>query len=272
MNNTDIDYNLLVHETLTQAINSDEAREFRREFLFQEIDKQENILESSDSEALPDSPGLVYRIKKETFSFAVECLSGSSIKELIKDAEMDRASGDLEWNYFETPYKELADYIREQIAHRRFSSQELNLFNISDPSPSWWMRDEGNKFTLYFSVQSDLDDDVFELGPLGDPSLGMKRILNFKSHFSHWFPVNEICSSRRKISISTLRGENGEISEAFNILKSVFLGGTDPELLFSDEALLAKIGRQPTMFYFLKEISMMRQFWILVNSEVSKNS
>lgn len=272
MNNMDVDFNQLVQETLNQAINSEEAREFRREFLFEEDDTEPVIVKETEPQAfikshkrsLPLSPGIIYKLNKDTFSYSFEFASAKCIDESWQELESLEDFKDSEWSFFETPYIELAEYIGEQILHRRFSS-EVSFFNISDPSPSWWLRDEGNKITIHFSVQSEKDDEVIELGPLGDMGLALSRLASFEEIYNSWFSLNKLEVSRRKIAISTFRTENGEHPQGFELFKAVLRDGLNPDRLIE----LGNTVSNPTLILYLYELSLMRKFWLQVQSELN---
>lgn len=255
MDNLELDFNLLVQETLTEAINSEEAKEFRREFLF--ADSVAEDFKAPDIAKGPEGPGILFEIHKDTFSFSIDVYPVEDLGTIWKGLSIEEKEI---ISFFEVPSLEVANYIVEQVKHKRFSSQEMNLFNISDPCASWWLKDDGNSFTLHFSVQSSDEDNVYELGPLGDSGLALQILSKSAEQLGKWFTINEIEVSRRKVTVSTFRDENGNYENGFGQLKDLFLNGEESTIPFDKDV----ISSNPSFYFYLNEIAYMRKFWLLV--------
>lgn len=259
----DMDFNKLVQETMNHP-----PMNVENDFLFESRPcDHEEIMKSvidepmNSSSEYPISPGLVFYIQGSAQSFRVECYPTHDIESFFLTPDAEAADHFDDLHYIETDYFELAQVIEEQVKRRRFSLSVEDYFNISDPSADWWMKVSEHSFKIFFHSQGfEEAEGLYKLGPIGDPKIATTRLSQMTNLFKSWFPLNQLKVTDKFVEISTLRGDEGEVSENFLKLRDIFLHGHS----FQDLYDLNNEHLAPTYYFYFNELSAMRRFWIKV--------
>lgn len=187
---------------------------------------------------LPDTPGLFYSILVEDEGFRIEGLSSGSLQ------GNTRSGHSL---FFQTSSLEEAQAVEDELFHRKFPLPYKE-------APQWRMiRDELN-FTLFFFSS---DSNHLPLGPLGEAKVAIRSlgalpdILEGKLSMSHFH-----CDTH-SMELSFL-----EPSPCFEEIKDIFLTGTFPD------GGKPHWGKDRTLIYFLRELAIIRRFWLEVEGQL----
>lgn len=186
-----------------------------------QINPLSSIPLEDQSHPLTSGIGLLYTIKESRGSFCLKgkvCRSGEEIPE--------------EYFFFKLEDRERAARIRDDLFNRRFPKEESEVFNISDPAPSWWLIEEDHKMMIYFRAPGAREASPFSLGPLGDSKEFIRALKPFQNFLAQ--ELEEIALSDSGIKIVG----NPHFPAPFLALKQVFVSGKSnyltqkiPELL-----------------------------------------
>ena len=152
------------------------------------------------------------------------------------------------------------------------------MMNISDPGDNWWLRDEGDHFTIHFQLSHTKNDgSMTKLGPLGDGDQIMQIFLKLRGYFSILFPLATLSSGHGQMVMGTSDSE----SKIFQGIKELFLKGetchTFWEHLRELEMNAAnKIEEDGGKFlrslqkanFFLMELATIRRFWMAIQAKL----
>lgn len=259
-----LDLDLLASETMEL---NDQIRElYGKEFSFFH-DKQEEEFEELQNSSYPDTAGVIYYIKKSVNTFIIKSVSVESIADIFEkrstlhyrkltklDLEDDSNLDHL--MYFSTNSYEEADLIVSQFGSRRFPNSDELLYNISDPSESWWLVENENSLTIHFRTpQIDRScENVLQIGPIGDVSIFSAMISKYESEF---FGNLNIQLHERFCKVDS-------DSKLYDQWRSLLIDGNDQ---ISANFSTSSKGLQ----FYLSEIACFRNFWIQVNDELDFN-
>ncbi len=135
--------------------------------------------------ALPQAPGIIYLVEKNTGTFVVRSFVAKNLKAdfaAVLNAPEDFPSLKLiegaqprtgELRFFECDSDLEARALHERLGQRRLPLDEEALCNLSDPGFSWWLEEEPQGFVLHSKLNS-LDEKLQRLGPLMDEAAGKK--------------------------------------------------------------------------------------------------
>jgi hypothetical protein len=224
---------------------------------------------------MPPTAGIVYRIDEGLSTFCIRGIPCTNLFELSKEIENEDPSllqklkvesAPLEGLYFyETGSLELAEVVVDQMMNRRFPLEEDLLCNLSDPGFSWWMNLLPDGFDIYFSSHGLGRAERFvRLGPMGDRSIASHRLNSAAGLLRQSFPVREMYCDEKVFSVRPV----GTDHLNFQILKNIFLKGENPT---KEEGFKGfESGR--TLYYFFKEVGVLRKFWLEIETKLQKKS
>ncbi|MCF8059699.1 MAG: hypothetical protein K9K67_10405 [Bacteriovoracaceae bacterium] len=257
------------------ALHQIDAFDFSATFEPEEVSLDQEIEECQDIEVGQEDlsgPGLIYRIEKGISTFCIRGIVSEDLEWDIEALEKEnpeimkalkiREEADLETvGFFSTTDQAMAETLFDHLINRRFPRQEAILCNLSDPGFSWWMDCDPKSIKVYFQSHGiERDDSLIQLGPLGDPLIAFRRLSRALGLLRNYFPVNEYSATDKSFMLST----TNESQENFAAFQNIFLKGEFP---FED--FLAELkGEELTLFLYLREIAILRRFWLKISDYV----
>lgn len=296
MNESDLSLDTLLQETLALSeylrASTQEKKPVQQNFLDSNFDddylfdladslcaEEEPVASQELSEmpgpqtrALPEGPGIIYKIDNGSSTFCVRGFSAPNIREAFQEIadlssskrvvlKLEKESTLDEVQFFETKSFELAEAIREQIVNRRFPHQEDAVCNISDPGYSWWMNLLPNGFEIFFRSHGiNRAEKYIQLGPIGDGGVAALRMNQARTLLRSSFPISEYSCDDKSFTVTSTKPEH----LSFVSFKNIFLEGVNQTELenFPDNS----VGR--TLFYYFHELAIVRKFWIEVKTKL----
>lgn len=239
------------------------ATEFRNPF--------DNL--NGDENIIPVGAGVFYRVDQGINTFCIRGLACENLQEVEKEIRNENPkllkklkveAAPLEGLfYFETGSFELAEVIIDQMMNRRFPIEEDLLCNLSDPGFSWWMDILPEGFDIYFSSHGLGRAEKFtRLGPIGDSSIASMRLNSAASLLHQSFPIRELSCDEKVFSIRPVSTEHFN----YQILKNLFYKGENPT---KEEGFQGHDDGR-TLYYFFKEIAILRKFWLEIEKKLQK--
>lgn len=240
--------------------------------------KKENSFHSVSDEK-PLGPGVIYRLEKGVSTFCLRGVPTEDMdwereklerrdRDLIKDLRLDESlfqelrEGDT-LHFFSTPEFSFAQALVKQLANRRFPRQESMICNLSDPGFSWWLSLGEWSLTLYFQSHGiERDEDLIQLGPLGDPFTAFEKLKKAFSFFKSQFPLYEFSATEKRFTISSGSQSLGH----FEKLQKIFTHG---EFHWKDKLQDSSYGNHHELLFYLYELSLLRKFWFEVQEILS---
>lgn len=280
MSRLNFDLNSIALETIELTKNlrrsslfeEDDTFDFSRDHLSQENDFDFEE-EESIADEVPESTGLLFTIDKGISTFCIRAFVSDDLSwdmEAIKrnDPQLIKALRLKEdWclediSYFPTLDTAMAETLYDQMINRRFPRHEAVLCNLSDPGFSWWMKEGKNSFEIYYQSHGiERDESLVQLGPLGDPLIAFRRFSKSLSIIRNLFSVNEFSSTEKAFILSST-SEN----DIFDSFKRLFIEGE-----FEFEEVIPELkGDSLVLFLYLRELSMLRSFWLKIQSQLSQ--
>lgn len=231
--------------------------------------------QSSESEGLPETAGLLYHIQKSTSLFVIRTFISSNIRrdydEVVNSPENYPSLRLIETDSIEDLSAKLrfftvdnlchAELIHEYVNNRRFPRFEENVCNISDPGFSWWMVKKEKKFQVALTLSLSSEDGMIKLGPLGDHQVALKRMSEFESLLSD---VGLALNFQMETNRFVVEGSEDDL--LMDDLRDLFEFGVIGDDLANLFRLLAiKLPSDPrleTTWFYFEELAAMRRFWI----------
>jgi hypothetical protein len=171
------DISFLVSETLKDA----ESKQEPKQGLFS------NFFGNS-KEVLPEeTPGVFYHLQIKASTFVIRVYPSENLREdytsitkhpdLYPALRLEEGEGELveKLQFFECDSLKIANAIKLQLGNKRFPLFEENIFNVSDPSDSWWVQADDNKLSIFFKLaQTNSLENLVKIGPLGDSTKALE--------------------------------------------------------------------------------------------------
>lgn len=258
------DISFLVQETFREVEKNNKAKN-----LFQGFWNQK--------QNLPDEvTGVLFHIQKNAATFVVRVHVSENLKldylsvmkhpdlfPALRFEEDDNLQEKL--MFFECDDLKVAKAIKEKLGNKRFPIFEEQVFNISDPGDSWWLKRERNRLSIFFKLtHTNRLDNLIKLGPLGDGEKAMEIFSKLYGYFQMIFDIQDYSSAFGQFSIaSSQEGDKffeyfyellatGDVSHEFwDKLRNL-------EILHSHEAYANDLKQAN---YFIMELSQLRRFW-----------
>lgn len=279
------DISFLVNETLKHA----EAMSFDKnslQFDFAQADTEALIEEVSPLVMPDEGPGLFFHLQKKASTFVIRIQPSSDMaadyKTILEFPENypslrlleDDGNTNIEskLSFFECDSYEMANLIKSQLSNKRFPIFEENVFNLSDPGDSWWVKDSGDEISIFFKLsRTEQIDDLVKLGPLGDCSTNLEAFNKLYGYFKMLFPLGAYSSAHGKFTISTTDSSNFMFKEFKNLLLE---GESNFDFWHNLRELERESSEKPYINslrqanYFLMELSNMRRFWRVIEQKL----
>lgn len=226
----------------------------------------------SESFHYPETPGVVYYLKKGKNTFLIRGISTLNIAKTYDEIfnknnssstyfKIDEEIPKETFRFFETDSLNLADILAEQIFNRRFPLIEDVFYQFNDSGLSWYIKDQDNTFVIYFNRSIRHQAEMTKvLGPIGDNVIAHQRFNFLKDVLCKVFYIDYFFCDDKSLKVST----NSVHSKKFESFKNIFLKG---DFNLSDE-YLEDNGLSRTVYYYLKEIAIVRKFWIVIQDSL----
>ncbi len=230
-------------------------------------------------------PGVFYHIQKNSSTFVIRILESNDLSEdypqilnnpedypklrLLNDEETPIAE---KLKFFECDSVFLAKSIKKELCNKRFPIFEENIFNVSDPCDSWWVKSTGNELKIYFNLsRTESMDSLIKLGPLADNKIAMDKFNKLHGYFNLLFPVSDFSCAHGQFSMSCTEVGNNIFRDLVRVFTHGDVGHEFWEILRglemdSQDKPYLKALQQAN--YFLIEISTIRNFWKQVELQV----
>ena len=228
----------------------------------------------------PDSPGLIYILDQKKFLFILKGFASPNLKKdfklMAKSPEMYPSLGminrpEIKINFFETKTLDMAQTLKKNFCNQRFPIEEEHIFNVSDPSLSWWMRSDSQSIELYFKlVGSPADLKLKKIGPLGDGRVVMQCFSKLRPYLNNLFPIKMFSVSDEQI-IMKVEEESDIFSEFLAIFKTGKPLSDFWQYLETNELMQSSLSKRQFLYarLFLYELSIQRSFWSDVEKKIS---
>jgi hypothetical protein len=269
------DISFLVSETLKDA----ESKQEPKAGLFS------SFFGNSREEELPEEvPGLFYHLQIKASTFVIRIHTSENLREdyksIMKHPDMypslrlEEGSDELrdKVQYFECDSVNVARSIKKQLGNKRFPLYEENVFNVSDPSDSWWVAANDTKISIYFKLSQTKNlSNLTKIGPLGDSSESLETFSQLYGYFKMLFPIEDYSSAHGQFSMSVSSDDN----LMFNLFKKLLVEGeVDHEFWEYLRNLEFNSAEQPyydslkKANYFMMELAMLRNFWKTIETQL----
>jgi hypothetical protein len=227
--------------------------------------------ETETENLFPESCGLLFYVNKSMNTFSLRLLPARNIREthagLLKTADHENEFflQHEKLSYFETNYYEVAEIMADQIGNRRFPIYEEDLFNVSDPGNSWWMKEDSNGMKIFFKSHAlGPKNDLLKIGPLGDLSVAQRRFPELVKGLKTFIHIESCLGDDKFCEIAV----SNESLDFFKEFKKIFtLGAISPEV---EVAIKAHLNH--SLYYYLQELAHLRRFWILGQSLITQEA
>lgn len=232
------------------------------------------IEESLQEEVFPENSGVIFRICESAGTYIVRSIISENINDSMGEIDQDFTASEFKKlrleekadlnniKFFVTDNLSQAEVLHEHFSNRRLPKDEDVLCNISDPGFSWWLDTEPGNLKIYFKSHGvECSTTFLKLGPLSDINIFKKRMRRLNE-------ILETCTTDISIqeNDSFLNVSCALSNQLFKDLKGLLLEGK----LEMDSTLFGVVANDLTMSLYLKELSIVRQFW--VNIEMILNS
>ena len=240
-----------------------------------EIEEPEYNQENQEVQtSVVEGPGVVYKLEKGISTY---CLRGYATDDMsweldalerqdpqaMKKLRMNDEESIEDISFFSTHDEAFAETLVDQLVNRRFPRQEAIVCNISDPGFSWWLSCDELGFEVYFQSHGiERDENLIQLGPLGDPFIAYQFFKKSFSFLKSQFSINEFSATEKGLRVSCGQSSVGE----FQKLVQLFIDGSFP--WESDVFSSTKSMDKGLLLYFY-ELSLLRSFWVRVQDRLN---
>jgi hypothetical protein len=228
----------------------------------------------------PDRPGVLFHLEHQGGTFIVRTMPSANLAEsvalitatpedfpslrLIHDEQIQLHL--LSWFACET--LEEAEVVHARLGHRRFPLREEDVCNLSDPGFSWWLEAKSGSFVAH-SKMGLLRENLVRLGPIADAQIAPHRWNELASLLSHLPLALNVSNETSRLTMSASSQDAWVVDEFCR----VFMEGKISSELTDIFRLLGRrgvpAGLLETSWFFLKEMSVVRLFWIEIEERLS---
>ena len=264
-------------ELFEEAFNfSQSERENNRQVEQEYPPENEPEVQAEVAQELPTGPGVVYKLEKGISTFCLRGIATSDMEwerealerldpKVMKALRLTNCEDEIsdELGFFATQDEAFAETIIDELINRRFPRQEASVCNLSDPGFSWWLSCENMSFEVYFQSHGiERDENLIQLGPLGDPFIAYQFFKKSFSFLKSQFSINEFSATQKGFRVSC--GQSS--ADKFQELIQLFIDGNFPwgESVFKD-----KNSPDKELLLYFYEISLLRKFWIGVQDQLN---
>lgn len=223
-----------------------------------------NVENKKEKDRMPPAgSGVLYSLSENGSTFVIRGIASKNMKDDYKNffersfhEKLKLEEGEISQVFwYKTDFWELSCLILEIATQKRFLKKEERLSNLSDPSLSWGISDEGGVLTIDYSGKMTHKKDFTKLGYLGESSLAKLRLAQIlkKEDNDH--------------AMTMVKSDNQEL---YQRMKDLFYYSRYDELWWEEyleenfEVNLAE-----ALKFYLKEVVTMLCFWQQVNSQIT---
>lgn len=249
------------------------------DFLFESPKQVACVFETPD-----EVPGFFYHLEKKPSTFVIRILESENLandyQKILNNPQDFPALRltDLEQKpiellrYFECDTVGIASVVKKQLSNKRFPMFEEHIFNVSDPSDSWWISHEENELTIYFKLSNTMQiEKLTKIGPLGDSEIATKALFQYQNAFSLLFPLKHFSCAHGQFNISCIGSNNRYFKEFINLFLTGKVGHEFWVRLWNLEFEATDIetrSQVQSALYYLMELSVIRRFWSRIQREL----
>lgn len=243
-----------------------------------------NFSKFREEELIPESSGVLFNLQKLNQVFVIRMHESDNLREDFKLIQEDpngypdlRLEDIDKLKFFECDHIEIAKKLKEELSNKRFPLFEENVINISDPSYSWWLKDEGNSFKIYFRLSHTEDiSKLNKIGSLYNSKNAVEKMRNLHHYLPLFFPLSHFVCTPFEIAIGSKDINNPYYSSFKNIFTEgeieqnflEYLRKLEVYATTSKQALLKPI---QDLHYYLIELATNRRFWKVIEKELQEN-
>lgn len=228
----------------------------------------------------PKGPGVFFKLQKSLGTFVIRSIAVNDLEKyyasIIKYPEnfpsLRLAQGELpiekELKFFQTDTLAIAQILQSTVSNKRFPLEEENIFNISDPGFSWWLKKEDDHIEVFFKLAYTHDmDSLIKIGPLGEADSGKKVFEKLYRYFCALFPVSEFSSTQNSFIIGTSQKN----SKLFNCFINMFETGEVDTYFWQQLKQLEESSQGKSLDLvrianeYMLELSNVRKFWVQID-------
>lgn len=232
------------------------------------------------AEVIPATPGVLFHLEHQGGTFIVRTMPSAQLAQSVEQITAHPEDFPtlrliyedqvqlhlLKWFACET--LEEAEVIHKRLGHRRFPLREEDVCNLSDPGFSWWLEAKAGSFILHCKMGL-LRENLVRLGPLADAQIAPHRWNELASLMAHLPLGVDVSNEGSRLTMSST-GQDGWVVDEFC---RVFIEGKISTELTDIFRLLGRrgvpAGLLETSWFFLKEMSVVRQFWIEIEERLT---
>lgn len=232
--------------------------------------------EAEKQDFYPKAPGLIFRVCESAGTYIVRSICVDDVSHEMQSIQEDFNSKDYsklrieqkellaDLRYFLCDSLEQAEVLHELFSNRRLPKDEDVLCNISDPGFSWWLDTQPGRCIIYFKSHGvECSQNYLKLGPLSDINVFRRRMNNLNSLLQSHAMGMSIYEDDSSLNFSVM----GQQSSLFNAIKKLILKGE----LTEDGELMEILRENITLRYYLKEIALVRRFWLYIEEILNPN-
>jgi hypothetical protein len=266
MENEDFEFKSLSNENLND-LEQIELNFFDDAFDFSAPDKPIVEGHSCEEERSLSGPGVVYKLEKGISTFCLRGMATSDMEweadaierkdpQILKKLRIDPSDTNEAIGFFPTYDLAFAETVVDQLINRRFPKQEAIVCNLSDPGFSWWLSCDDSSIEVYFQSHGiERDENLIQLGPLGDPFIAYQFFKKSFSFFKSQFSIHEFSATEKGLRISC--GMNS--IDTFQKLVKLFIEGIYP---WEESFFQGHNNPDKSLLLYFYELSVLRSFWI----------
>lgn len=227
----------------------------------------------------PAKPGVLFHLEHQGGTFIVRTMPSAQLAESLElitatpeDFPTLRLINDEQTqlhllNWFACETFEEAEVIHTRLGHRRFPLREEDVCNLSDPGFSWWLEAQSGSFTLHCKMGL-LRENLVRLGPLADAQIAPHRWNELSSLMAHLPLAVNVSNEGSRLTMTSSAQDAWVVDEFCR----VFIEGKISSELTDIFRLMGRrgvpAGLLETSWFFLKEMSAVRQFWIEIEERL----
>lgn len=228
----------------------------------------------------PDTPGVLFHLEHQGGTFIVRTLPSADLAESValitatpEDFPTLRLIHDQRnqlqlLNWFACETLEEAEVVHARLGHRRFPLREEDVCNLSDPGFSWWLEAKSGSFVAH-SKMGLLRENLVRLGPIADAQIAPHRWNELASLLAYLPLALTVSNETSRLTMSAEAKDRWVVDEFCR----VFMEGEVSRELMDLFRLLGRrgvpAGLLETSWFFLKEVSVVRRFWLGIEERLS---
>lgn len=232
---------------------------------------------------VPETSGVLYHLQQQASTFVIRIHACEDLARehasVLKHPGLFpglRLADDFvekqQLRFFECDSFDLAKALKQGLAHKRFPVYEENVFNVSDPSDSWWMAEEQGIFNLYFKLShTEKLERLIKLGPLGSREIYQDLFVQLRGYFNEMFPLQDYFCGNDQLEFKVAQPQSPLYRSLVHLFEK---GEIEPSLFefmrnWESSALTTEIRESVRKAnYILIELATIRSFWLQIQNQL----